>query len=127
MTTYQRLELLYYEGLYELKKNNSAQAFAIWQDMELIKPNSKWYVLSQVNRLDFEDNAGNLVAENSIIALEHLRHLWRGDELELLLLSRLGQLYLETGNIEKGLNVLRNATAFFPRKPNRASFNSKYA
>ena len=117
MTTYQRLELLYYEGLYELKKNNSAQAFAIWQNMEFIKPNSKWYVLSQLNRLDFENNTGNLVAENSIIALEHLRHLWRGDELELLLLSRLGQLYLETGNIEKGLNVLRNATAFFPENP----------
>jgi len=46
--------------------------------------------------------------------LESLRFAWRGDALELEVLSRLAALHLEVDEIAEALNVMRIATANYP-------------
>lgn len=47
-------------------------------------------------------------------AIEDLRFTWRGDDLELKLMRRLGDLYLKQGAYAKGLEVYREAVSVFP-------------
>lgn len=56
-------------------------------------------------------------AEEAITALEDLRFAWRGDSFEFGVLRLLGQLYVSTGNYEKGLKTLKRAVTFFPEHP----------
>jgi tetratricopeptide (TPR) repeat protein len=51
----------------------------------------------------------------AIDALERLRFAWRGDDLELNLLDRLGQLYMQTGDYRTGLATLRQAVTYFDK------------
>ncbi len=117
MNVYEYQRFLYYDGLFSLRKEDNLRAYQIWDQMTTLKPNNKWVVLSELERISHEINTGRLSPEDSLESLEHLRYIWRGDELELRVLRRLGQLYLDTGNVELGLNILRNAAAFFPENP----------
>lgn len=53
--------------------------------------------------------------EDAIEALENLRYTWRGDDLELDLLHRLGRLYIAEKNYRKGLEVMRQAVTYYPQ------------
>lgn len=46
--------------------------------------------------------------------LERLRYAWRGDDLELDVLRRLGKFYIEAGKVEEGLSALKQVLAFLP-------------
>jgi tetratricopeptide (TPR) repeat protein len=54
--------------------------------------------------------------DEAIERLDRLRFQWRGDELELDVLDRLGKLYLAKNDYRKGLNTLRTAVTYFPEK-----------
>lgn len=61
--------------------------------------------------------AKKIRAPEAIKALEELRFAWRGDSFEFDVLRLLGDLYLETGDYEKGLRTLKRAVTFFPDDP----------
>lgn len=46
--------------------------------------------------------------------LEKLRYVWRGDDLEIDLLRRLGKFYIESGKVADGLATLKQVLAFLP-------------
>lgn len=46
--------------------------------------------------------------------LERLRYAWRGDDLELDILRRMGKFYIEAGKVEEGLSALKQVLAFLP-------------
>ncbi len=48
--------------------------------------------------------------------LESLRYAWRGDSLELEVLSKLAALHLQSGGIVDALKTMRIATANYPRQ-----------
>ncbi len=50
----------------------------------------------------------------AIEALEKLRYAWRGDDLELDLMHRLGRLYIAEKDFRKGLEVMRQAVTYYP-------------
>lgn len=52
--------------------------------------------------------------DDAIERLDRLRYQWRGDDLELSVLRRLGQLYLAKNDYRKGLSTLRTAVTYFP-------------
>jgi len=54
--------------------------------------------------------------DEAIERLDRLRYRWRGDDLELSVLRRLGQLYLAKNDYRHGLSVLRTAVTYFPNK-----------
>lgn len=59
-------------------------------------------------------NGKKIRPEEAIAALEELRFAWRGDSFEFEVLKTLGDLYLTTGDYEKGLKTLKRAVTFFP-------------
>ncbi len=59
-------------------------------------------------RLDHLDSAA------TIEGLERLRFQWRGDDQELEILHQLGKLYVESGSVRQGLNIMRLAVKNFP-------------
>lgn len=49
--------------------------------------------------------------------LEALRFAWRGDDLEVDIMHRLGQFYIKAKNIKAGLAVLAQAEQLYPHSP----------
>lgn len=49
--------------------------------------------------------------------LEALRFAWRGDDLEIDTLHRLGQYYIQAKNVKAGLNTLSRAVQLSPKSP----------
>lgn len=60
---------------------------------------------------------GKVGIADSIRALDALRYAWRGDELELEVLRRLGGLYIIGGDIRSGLTTMASATSLRPDLP----------
>jgi hypothetical protein len=60
---------------------------------------------------------GKVGIADSIRALDALRYAWRGDELELEVLRRLGGLYIIGGDIRSGLTTMASATTLRPDLP----------
>jgi hypothetical protein len=65
-------------------------------------------------RVETELAAKKIRAADAIAALDQLRYRWRGDDLELRTLRKLGSLYFAGGNWREGLTVLRTAALNFP-------------
>ncbi len=58
---------------------------------------------------------------DGIAELERLRYGWRGDDVELTVLRRLGELYIDSGDYKNGLATLRDAMTQFPKAPENAA------
>jgi hypothetical protein len=65
-------------------------------------------------RIETELNAKKLKPADAINALETLRFRWRGDDLELRMLRKLGSLHFAEKRWREGLDVLRIAAVNFP-------------
>jgi len=65
-------------------------------------------------RIETELGAKTLKAADAIETLEKLRYRWRGDDLELKILRKLGSLYFAEQHWREGLDVLRVAAVNFP-------------
>jgi hypothetical protein len=66
-------------------------------------------------RVETEIAAKKTTAAEAIKTLDQLRYRWRGDDLELKTLRKLGSLYFSQNNWREGLGVLRVAAVNFPR------------
>jgi hypothetical protein len=65
-------------------------------------------------RVEAELGTKKLPPSEAIEALEKLRYRWRGDDLELKTLRKLGSLYFAEEHWREGLDVLRVASVNFP-------------
>lgn len=77
-------------------------------------------VLAKSERIRLLRERGEITAEEAIDELETLRFAWRGDAVELDFLTRLGRLYIKSGNYRNGLSIMRQAIAYFPEDGGRA-------
>lgn len=62
-----------------------------------------------------QEQAGELKRGDAIAALERLRWQWRGDEVELGVLHRLGALQIAAEDYRNGLQTMRSAVLGFPK------------
>jgi len=75
-------------------------------------------------RVEAELAAKTLKSPDAIETLEKLRFRWRGDDLELRILRKLGSLYFADARWREGLDVLRIASApDLARPPKRRATN----
>ncbi|HEV7368015.1 MAG TPA: tetratricopeptide repeat protein, partial [Arenibaculum sp.] len=74
-------------------------------------------------RQELED--GTITPDQAIERLERLRFAWRGDDFELSVLRRLGDLYLAAGKHALGFDTLRTALLLFPEHPDAAAVESQ--
>lgn len=64
------------------------------------------------------DLVGNTITpKEAIAALEKLDFGWRGDDLEVSIQKRLGDLYVATGSIREGLDTYKRIVHYFPKSP----------
>ncbi|MGB0934470.1 MAG: hypothetical protein ACPGXY_00205 [Alphaproteobacteria bacterium] len=68
---------------------------------------------------------GDLKPEDELKMIKRLRYRWKGDELELRVLLRLGGLYIQQKNYVDGLHCLRQAIKRFPKETSKAHIDQK--
>jgi len=96
---------------------NEDEAAKIWEqqageiDDPLIRARAEF---SLVNMLLLEDK---ITPDEAIKRLEKLRIVWRGDSLELSVLTLLGNLYIEEKQYGKALHTLRDIVLYYPEMP----------
>lgn len=61
----------------------------------------------------------------AITEIEKLRYAWRGDEIELAVLKRLGELYIDVADYRNGLQTLREAMINFPKSQETRIIDAK--
>ncbi len=69
----------------------------------------------------------NITVDQAINALEELRFQWRGDSLELNVLKRLGELYVDQGKYRHGLNIMRQTLLSYPDAPTALAISNSMA
>ena len=66
---------------------------------------------AQLGKISLLHRVSQINDEEAINRLDTLRFQWRGDDLELAVLHRLGELYVEGGNYRQGLNIMQEVVA----------------
>jgi tetratricopeptide (TPR) repeat protein len=68
---------------------------------------------------------GSLLVKDAIAGLERLRSDWRGDGFELVLLQRLAELHVASGDYGSALGTLREAVSAMPDSPYAAEARAR--
>ncbi len=71
-------------------------------------------IRAKLSLTDYEVITSKITPLQAAEKLERLRYAWRGDDLELDVLRRLGKFYIEGGKMEEGLATLRQALMLLP-------------
>ena len=77
-----------------------------------VRKTAAWARLALAN---LELKTGKITPAEAIDRLEKLRYAWRGDDFELRLLARLGELYVAQQEYRTGLETLKQAVTYFKR------------
>ena len=72
---------------------------------------------ARFDKINVELVAKLITPEQAIAELEKLDFAWRGDELEVEIQKRLGDLYVATGQIGNGLETYKRIVRHFPKSP----------
>lgn len=87
------------------------RAEALWQ--KVAASSDRFYrVRAELALVDLAVLHGTMSPLAAAQRLEQLRYGWRGDDLELDILSRIGRFYIEAGKVETGLNNLQQVLDF---------------
>jgi hypothetical protein len=108
--------LSYLRGVLHAKAGRAQAAEDAWKETDL--SNDRLYkVRAEMALIDLGVSTGSLTPAQAADRLEALRFGWRGDDLEVDILHRLGQFYIEAKNVKAGLNALAQAVALYPSSP----------
>ncbi|HVY13199.1 MAG TPA: hypothetical protein VHB73_06515 [Alphaproteobacteria bacterium] len=80
-----------------------------------------------ISLTDLEVLKGKITPTEAAERLEHLRFAWRGDDLELDILRRLGKFYIESGKVSEGLTTLKAVLAFLPENEQAKALRKEMA
>jgi len=96
---------------------NEDEAAKIWEhqaaeiDDPLIRARAEFSLVNMLLRQD------KITHEDAIKRLEKLRIVWRGDSLEMSVLTLLGDLYIEDKQYAKALHTWRDIVLYYPEVP----------
>jgi hypothetical protein len=108
--------LSYLRGVLHAKAGRATAAEQSWQEAQ--HSNDRLYkVRAELALIDLGVSTGSLTPAQAADRLEALRFGWRGDDLEVDILHRLGQFYIESKNVKQGLNALAQAVTLYPSSP----------
>lgn len=109
-------EALYLDGKRAQEAGKLDDALALWDKAAAFgDPRVRAWAL-YARALALQDS-GRASAADTIKALDGLRFAWRGDDFELTLLRKLGDLRLAEGDESGGIDVLEQAVINFPDNP----------
>jgi hypothetical protein len=106
----------YLQGVLHAKSGRAQAASMAWK--LVAASNDRLYkVRAELALIDLGVANLSISAAQAADRLEALRFAWRGDDLEVDILHRLGQYYVKAKNVKAGLNVLSQATKLYPNSP----------
>jgi tetratricopeptide (TPR) repeat protein len=111
-----RDQIDYLRGEILLKAGETDAALAAW-DRAIVGVHPPSRARARLARVETMLGNKSMKLADGIAELERLRYGWRGDEVELTVLRRLGELYIEAGDYKNGLATLRDALTQFPKAP----------
>lgn len=111
-----RAEAAYWRGVLAVKDNDRAKAAAEFTTAQSLG-GRRINAMAALALTEDELARKAITAQDAIDRLDRLRFAWRGDEFELSLLERLGDLYLQVKDPRSALSVLRQAVNYFKPSP----------
>jgi hypothetical protein len=108
--------ITYIHGVLYAKSGHAQSAEQAWKDVDATG-NRLYKVRAELALIDLGVANGSLTPAQAADRLEALRFAWRGDDLEVDILHRLGQFYIQAKNVKAGLNVLAQVTQLYPESP----------
>ena len=103
----------YLRGVLMSLSDNLDRAESYWNKAASTK-NKLYRVRAKLSLTDYEVISGKITPLQAAEKLERLRFAWRGDDLELDILRRIGKFYIEGGKMEEGLATLKQALMLLP-------------
>ncbi len=108
--------LAFLRGTLNAKAGRAEGAEDAWREAK--KSNDRLYkIRAELALIDLGVANGSLTPAQAADRLEALRFGWRGDDLEVDVLRRLGQFYIQSKNVKTGINVLARALSLYPASP----------
>ena len=108
--------LHYLRGVLYGKAGRADMAGNLWR--EVAKSHNRLYkTRAEMALVDLGVATHSLTPQQAAERLEGLRFAWRGDDLELDILHRLGGFYIDAHKFRDGLSVLRQAGHLYPDSP----------
>ncbi|MGB9152603.1 MAG: hypothetical protein WCD70_05900, partial [Alphaproteobacteria bacterium] len=116
----------YLRGALHAKAGRAAAAQDAWKSVQA--SNDRLYkVRAELALVDLGVSTASLTPAQAADRLEALRFGWRGDDLEVDILHRLGQFYIEAKNIKAGLNAMAQAVTLYPASPMAPAIHAEMA
>lgn len=120
LAPYQAAYLAYLEGEVARQAGDKARAAEIWE--RLVQGREDYFrVRAGLALVTLKDQDEKIEPAAAIDILESLRYAWRGDELEIDVASKLGEMYIANKDYLRGLAILRAAAGVtgFPKASER--------
>lgn len=108
LTAQQATTYTYLQGELARQTGDTAKATELWESLRK-SPDDYYRARSGLALVALGEQKKDLKTEDAIDRLEGLRYAWRGDELEIDIASRLGDLYVARNEYLRGLAILRSA------------------
>ncbi len=125
-TAAERAEAQFLQGRRLAANGDTPGALAKWREVEAdADADRRDRVRAADARVSLALREQKMTPAEAIAELERLDFIWRGDRLELAVLSRLGDLYLGEGNYPKALRTLRRIATNYPDAPGAADVAGK--
>lgn len=109
-------DLRYHQGRIAMTRNDLTLARELWSEL-IESDDRKNAARAEFALLNMERRQGEISDEEVIERLERLRYRWRGDRFELVVLRRLGQIYIDNRDYFKALDAWRMAVTYFAEDP----------
>jgi len=118
--------LSYLRGALHAMAGRAGAAESSWK--EAAASHDRLYkVRADLALIDLGVSTASLTPAQAADRLEALRFAWRGDDLEVDILHRLGQFYIEAKNVKAGLNAMSQAVTLYPSSPMTPKIRSEMA
>lgn len=112
--------LLYLKAVTYSKVGRADLAEKLWR--QVVRGHDRLYkIRAELALVDLGVATKSLTPKQAVDRLEGLRYAWRGDDLELDILTRLGWFYMDAKNFRMGFQVLSQALRLFPNAPPTAA------
>ncbi len=106
----------YLSGVLHAKSGRIQAAKDAWKDA-VAATDHLYKIRAELALVDLDVANGSLTVAQAADRLEALRFGWRGDDLELDILHRLGGFYIQAKNVKAGLSALSQGVQLYPNSP----------
>lgn len=114
----------YFQGEAHRQAGDVAKAKGAWEP--LASGRDHYYgTLARRDLIELRLKAGEIDVKAAADQMERLRFAWRGDQLELAINRRIGDLHVAARNYSQGFDTMRRTVSLFPDDPQAAEITQE--